>query len=112
LHPPRSWRYAGAGPVLCLVKQWCPDFPPGRWLSAPTMARDGHRTVVSWPQRKRPGVGVTPGPCVFGKEGPVSQDRKTRLNAIGKGLIETGKHARSRDHHCYLIYTYAERAVL
>src|SRR5579871_5912988 len=25
---------------LCLVKQWCPDFPPARSRSAPAMARD------------------------------------------------------------------------
>ena len=31
---------------LCLVKQWCPDFPPGRRPTAPAMARDDLLAVM------------------------------------------------------------------
>jgi hypothetical protein len=43
---------------LCLVKQWCPDFPLKRGLSAPAMARD----VSVVPTKKARCRVVTPGP--------------------------------------------------
>ena len=91
---------------LCLVKQWCPDFPLNRGLRAPAMARD----VSVVPTKKARCRVVTPGPREsqgYKSVSPaqtIDQQTAQRLTADAAGILAFQILVHRAGHCCSLLF--------